>query len=320
VTFARDLVNEPANTLTPIELSERIRKMAKEKNLVFKLLGPRDMEKQGMGLLLGVARGSENEPRLIHVTYTPENASKDTRQVALVGKGLTFDAGGLSLKTSEQMETMKADMGGAAAVAGAIAAIADLKPQCIVHAIIGAAENMPDGRAIRPGDVLRSKKGLTVEVMNTDAEGRLVLGDVIAYTEEQGVKEIVDVATLTGACMIALGRVIGGCFVNDEETAKLIEDAWKRSGEMFWRMPLEPQLRELLKSEVADIKNLGERYGAAIIAALFLKEFVDPDVRWIHLDIAGPVLSNKEVGYTPKGATGFGVRTLVEYVDGPAPG
>jgi leucyl aminopeptidase len=319
VSFARDLVNEPANTLTPVELTERIRKMAKEKNLAFKMLGPRDMEKQGMGLFLGVSRGSENEPRLIHVMYTPADAPRDARQVALVGKGLTFDAGGLSLKTSEQMETMKADMGGAAAVAGALSAIADLKPPCVVHGIIGAAENMPDGRAIRPGDVLRSKKSLTVEVINTDAEGRLVLADVIAYAEEQGIQEIVDVATLTGACMVALGRSIGGCFVNDEEVAKLMEAAWKRSGEMFWRMPLESQLMELLKSEVADIKNLGERYGGAITAALFLKEFVSPGVKWAHLDIAGPVLSAKEVGYNTKGATGFGVRTLVEYVDGPGP-
>lgn len=314
--FARDLVNEPANTLTPVELAERIRKMAKEQNLGFKLLGPREMEKQGMGLLLGVARGSENEPRLVHLTYTPEGGAKSDRVIALIGKGLTFDAGGLSLKTSEGMVDMKADMGGGAAVAAAMQAIAQLKPPHVVHAIIGAAENMPDGRAIRPGDVLRSKKGLTVEVTNTDAEGRLVLGDAMTYAQEQGVNEVVDVATLTGACVVALGKVIGGAFVNDEEMANRLREAWERSGELFWRMPLEGQLRELLKSDVADIKNLGERYGGAITAALFLKEFVEGDRKWAHLDIAGPVLSTKEGGYTPKGATGFGVRTLVEYVMG----
>lgn len=315
--FARNLVNEPANTLHPIELAERIRKMAKEHNLQFKVLTPREMERQGMGLLLGVARGSENEPRLIHLTYTPDGGSKSERVIGLVGKGLTFDAGGLSLKTSEGMVDMKADMGGAAAVAATMQAIAQLKPPHVVHAVIGAAENMPDGKAIRPGDVLKSKKGITVEVLNTDAEGRLVLGDAMAYAQEQGVNEMVDVATLTGACVVALGRVIGGAFMNDEDMAAVMRAAWERSGELFWRMPLEGALRELLKSDVADIKNLGERYGGAITAALFLKEFVDGDRKWAHLDIAGPVLSNKEHGYTPKGGTGFGVRTLVEYILGP---
>jgi leucyl aminopeptidase len=316
VSLARDLVNEPANTLNPAELAERARRIAKEKNLAFKLLGPRDMEKQEMGLFVGVSRGSENEPRLIHLTYTPESPSKDARVIALVGKGLTFDAGGLSLKTSEGMMDMKADMGGGAAVLGTMQAIAELKPNAIVHGIVGAAENMPDGRAIRPGDVLKSKRGLSVEVVNTDAEGRLVLADVLAYAQEQGAKEVIDVATLTNACVVALGRAMGGVFASDEGMAQRIELAWKRSGEAFWRMPLDVALKEQLKSEVADLKNLGDRFGGAITAALFLKEFVGPDVLWAHLDIAGPVLSSKEVGYLAKGATGFGVRTLVEYVTG----
>lgn len=316
VCFARDLVNEPPNTLTPAELAERIRRMAKEKDLACKILGPREIERQGMGLLLGVARGSENEPRLIHLTYTPDGGGKNGRSIALIGKGLTFDAGGLSLKTNEGMVDMKADMGGAACVAATMQAIAELKPPHIVHAIIAAAENMPDGKAIRPGDVLRSKKGITVEVLNTDAEGRLVLADAMAYAEEQGINEMIDVATLTGACVVALGRIIGGAFTGDEETAASLRAAWERSGELFWRMPLEPQLRELLKSDVADIKNIGERFGGAITAALFLKEFVVADRKWAHLDIAGPVLSTKESGYTPKGGTGFGVRTLVEYIIG----
>lgn len=321
VSFARDLVNEPANTLTPAELAERIRKAAKEKNLGFKVLGPRDLEKQGMGLFLGVARGSEHEPRLIHLTYTPDGGVKSERVVALVGKGLTFDAGGLSLKTAEGMVEMKVDMAGGAAVAAAMLALAELKPGCVVHGIIGAAENMPDGKAIRPGDVLRSKKGTTVEVINTDAEGRLVLGDVMAYAQEQGVNEMIDVATLTGACMVALGRVVAGAFANDDDLAARLAAAWERSGELFWRMPLQPELKELLKSDVADIKNLGDRYGGAITAALFLQEFVNADVKWAHLDVAGPVISTKESGYAPKGATGFAVRTLVELVLGEmAPG
>lgn len=315
VSLARDLINEPANTLTPVELSERARRMAKDKNLAFRVLGPRDMERQGMGLLSGVARGSENEPRLIHLTYTPENVKRDARVLALVGKGLTFDAGGLSLKSSEGMLGMKADMGGAAAVLGAMQAIADVKPACIVHGIVGAAENMPDGKAIRPGDVLRSKKGVTVEVVNTDAEGRLVLADAMTYAQEQGAKELIDVATLTGACMVALGRVTAGAFMNDEGMAERLAAAWSRSGELFWRMPLETELREALKSDVADIKNMGDKYGGAITAALFLMEFVEPEVVWAHLDIAGPVMAEKDAGYIVKGGTGFGVRTLVEYVE-----
>jgi leucyl aminopeptidase len=314
VAAARDLVNEPANTLNPAELAERARRMAKEKNLAFKMFGPRDMEKQEMGLLLGVARGSDNEPRLIHLTYTPETPAKDARVIALVGKGLTFDSGGLSLKTSEGMASMKVDMGGAAAVIGAMQAVADLRPSCIVHGVVAAAENMPDGRAIRPGDVLKSKKGITVEVVNTDAEGRLVLADAIAYAAEQGAREIIDVATLTNACVVALGRSMAGAFTNDEDMARSLEAAWTKSGESFWRMPLDAELKEQLKSEIADLKNLGERFGGAISGALFLREFVGPDVKWAHLDIAGPVLSAKDVGYLSKGATGFGVRTLVEFV------
>ena len=189
-----------------------------------------------------------------------------------------------------------------------------IKPKCIVHGIIGAAENMPDGGAIRPGDILRSKKGLTVEVLNTDAEGRLVLADVLAYAQELKPAEIIDLATLTGACMVALGRTVAGAFINDDDLAVRLEAAWKRSGERFWRMPLEPDLREQLKSDVADLKNVGERYGGAITAALFLQEFIEPGTKWAHLDIAGPVLAQKEGTYVPKGATGFGVRTLVEFI------
>jgi leucyl aminopeptidase len=315
VMAARDLVNEPANTLTPTLMAEIAKRVAKTHGLGFKVLGPKDMEKQGMGLLLGVAKGSEEEPRLIHITYEPAGLAKDAPVICFVGKGLTFDSGGLSIKDSESMMAMKNDMGGGAAVIGAMQAIAQLKPACTVHGIVAATENMPDGRAIRPGDVLRSKKGLTVEVLNTDAEGRLALADAIAYALELEPTDLIDVATLTGACMVALGRLTAGYFASDEDTAQDVSKAIQRSGERFWRLPLETELREMLKSDIADIKNIGERWGGAITAALFLKEFVDgAPVRWAHLDIAGPVVSQKDTGYLAKGGTGFAVRSLVEYV------
>lgn len=315
VIAARDLVNEPANTLTPMVFAEISKKTAKLHGLDFRVLGPKDMEKQGMGLLLGVARGSEEEPRLIHLTYEPDPLPKGAPVIALVGKGLTFDSGGLSIKDAEGMMSMKVDMAGGAAVLGAMQAISQLKPSCIVHGIIAATENMPDGRAIRPGDVLRSKKGLTVEVLNTDAEGRLALADALAYALELSPTDIIDVATLTGACMIALGRTVAGYFVDDESMAHDLGRTFQRSGEKFWRLPLEADLRDTLKSDIADLKNIGERWGGAITGALFLKEFVAGSVdRWAHLDVAGPVTAAKDVGHISKGATGFGVKSLVEYV------
>ncbi|MBK6687324.1 MAG: leucyl aminopeptidase [Deltaproteobacteria bacterium] len=313
VAMARNLVNAPPNVLHPLELADRARRVAKTYDLDYKALGPKDLEKAGMNLHLGVAKGSAHEPRLIHLSYAP--AQRSERTVVLVGKGLTFDAGGLSLKTAEGMMEMKVDMGGAAAVLGAMQAIGQLKPSVNVHGIIGAAENMPDGNAIRPGDILRSKKGLTVEVLNTDAEGRLVLADALSYAQDLRPTEIIDLATLTGACMVALGRGTAGAFINDEELAKDLAAAWESSGESFWRMPLLGELREQLVSDVADLKNIGDRYGGAITGALFLREFVEPGVRWAHLDIAGPVLATKDSGHQSKGATGFGVRTLVELVE-----
>ncbi|MEL6184338.1 MAG: leucyl aminopeptidase [Myxococcota bacterium] len=316
VRFARDLVNMPPNELIPAELADRAKRMAKRHDLTFKVLHARDLERQGMNLHLGVGKGSTNEPKLIHLTYTPSSKSSQ-RVVALVGKGLTFDAGGLSLKTSEGMMTMKIDMGGAAAVLGAMEAIAISKPDCIVHGVIGAAENMPDGNAIRPGDVITGKKGVSVEILNTDAEGRLVLADALAYAQDLKPTEIIDLATLTGACMVALGPHTAGAFVRDEALFARLEQAWQASGEKFWRMPLERQLREMLESDIADIKNIGERWGGAITAALFLSEFVDSDVAWAHLDVAGPVFAGKAKGEIPKGGTGFAVRTLVELIHQP---
>lgn len=313
VAKARDLVNLPANVLTPVELADHAKRMAKKHDLVFKALTPREMEKQGMHLHLGVAKGSTNEPRLIHLTYTPAEKTSD-RVICLVGKGLTFDAGGLSIKTSEGMMTMKIDMGGAASVMGTMEAIARSKPGCVVHGVIGAAENMPDGNAIRPGDVIKGKKGISVEILNTDAEGRLVLADALAYAQDLRPTEIIDLATLTGACMVALGPLTAAVYARDEAMFDRLYAAYKETGELFWRMPLQAELRDQLDSDIADIKNIGDRYGGSITAALFLSEFVDKSIPWTHLDVAGPVWATKPGPYTPKGGTGFGVRTLVSYL------
>jgi len=315
---ARDLVNEPANALTPSVLADRCKKMSKAQELDIKVLGLRDLEKQNMNLLIGVGKGSSSEPRLIHMTYRPEKSSRSNpKSIALVGKGLTYDSGGLSLKPTDSMVTMKCDMGGAATVYGVMQAIAELKPDYVVHGIIPAAENMPDGNSIRPGDVIKSRNGLTVEVMNTDAEGRLVLADGISYALDQKPQELIDLATLTGACMVALGPHTAGAYIASEEMASELTDAWRLSCEKFWRMPLDQDLAEQLKSDIADIKNLGERWGGSITAALFLQAFVGEDFsRWAHLDIAGPVMANPKKGAGASGATGFGVRTCVEYILG----
>ena len=313
VTFARDLINMPPNELYPGELANRATEMANKRGLECTILDASELEKEKMHLHLGVGCGSSREPKLIHVKYTPTTKTSD-RVIALVGKGLTFDAGGLSLKPADAMITMKIDMGGAAAVLGAMEAIAISQPGCTVHGLVGAAENMPDGAAIRPGDIITGKKGISVEILNTDAEGRLVLADVLAYCQELKPSEIVNLATLTGACMVALGPHTAGAFVRDENLHERLEKAWRVTGEKFWRMPLSTELREQLESDVADIKNVGERWGGAITAGLFLSEFVDRNVPWAHLDVAGPVFATKPKGYIPKGGTGFAVRTLVEYV------
>ena len=312
VNLARDLVNLPANLLFPAELADRAKRLAKSRDLAYRVLTPRDMERHNMQLHLGVGRGATHEPRLIHLTYTPAEKTSD-EVIAFVGKGLTFDAGGLSLKPADAMMTMKIDMGGAAAVLGAMDAVAQSKPGCVVHGIVGAAENMPDGNAIRPGDVITGKKGISVEILNTDAEGRLVLADTLAYAQEQKPTQIIDLATLTGACMVALGPLTAAAFVRNEDLYGQLSEAWSATGEMFWRMPLQRELREQLDSDIADIKNIGDRLGGAITAALFLSEFVDAGVPWAHLDVAGPVFGSKESGHVPKGGTGFGVRTLVEH-------
>lgn len=312
--WARDLVNEPAAVLTPRALAARAVAMAKAAGLEVSVADERRIRALKMGMFLAVARGSVEPPRLIELSYVPKSAAAARRSpLCLVGKAITFDSGGLSLKPSESMVDMKTDMAGAAAVLGAMQVIAHLAPPFPVHAFMGACENMPSGNAYRLGDVLVSRIGKTVEITNTDAEGRLVLGDVLAYANERKPALLVDLATLTGACMIALGHFVAGAFGDDDQAMWNVLAAAKAAGEELWRLPIHELQKDALKSEVADLKNSGERWGGAINAAVFLKEFVGA-TPWVHLDIAGPSQSPKERGYASKGATGFGVRTLVELV------
>ncbi len=311
--WARDLVNEPAAVVTPKRLADDAEAIGKEFGLDVVVHGRKEIEKLSMGMFLAVAQGSAEGPKLIELTYLPKDAAAAKRPaVALVGKAITFDSGGLSLKPADSMVDMKTDMAGAAAVLGAMRVIAQLAPPFPVRAYMGACENMPSGNAYRPGDILTSRLGKTVEVTNTDAEGRLVLGDVLAYANDAHPALLIDLATLTGACMVALGHYIAGAWGDDKAVRPVLEAA-RRAGEEVWRLPLSPMQKDALRSDVADMKNSGERWGSAINAALFLKEFVG-DTPWVHLDIAGPSQSPKDRGYQSKGATGFGLRTLVEMV------
>ena len=314
--WARDLVNEPAGTMTPTILAQEATTMAKEVGLNIAVGDRKKITELKMGMFLGVARGSVEEPKLVHLSYVPRDPEAAKRQpICFVGKAITFDSGGLSLKPSDGMLDMKTDMAGSAAVLGAMKVVARMQPPFPVHAFFGACENMPSGNAYRLGDVLVSRLGKTVEITNTDAEGRLVLGDILAYANEQKPAAIIDLATLTGACIIALGNYICGAMGSDDQLYYDVSEAARVAGEEVWRLPLAEQYqRETLKSEIADMKNAGERAGGAINAAVFLKEFVG-ETPWLHLDIAGPSQSPKERGYYSKGATGFGVRTLVEFVN-----
>lgn len=312
VNSARDLVNEPARRVTPRVLADEARKLAREHGLECKVLSRPQIKKLGMELFLAVAQGSDEEPQLVRLAWEPARRSS-ARPVALVGKAITFDSGGLSLKTAQGMEDMKTDMAGAAAVLAAMRLVAELKPPFPVRAYFGACENMPGGDAYRPGDVITSKGGATVEVLNTDAEGRLVLADVLAWAVEEKPAAVIDLATLTGAILVALGPWIAGLFSNDEALAAELLAAARATGEPLWRMPLPPEMEELIKSPVADLKNIGGRYGGSINAALFLQHFV-AKVPWAHLDIAGPASVDKERGYNPRGGTGAGVRLLAEWI------
>ncbi|MEG4532198.1 leucyl aminopeptidase [Microcoleus sp. D2_18a_D3] len=316
VILARELVAAPANFVTPITMAETAQSLAAECGLELEILEREDCEKLGMGAFLGVALASDLPPKFIHLTYKPEGTPR--RKIAIVGKGLTFDSGGLNIKgAGSGIEMMKVDMGGAAATLGAAKAIGHIKPDVEVHFISAVTENMISGRAMRPGDILTASNGKTIEVNNTDAEGRLTLADALVFADKLGVDAIVDLATLTGACVIALGDDIAGLWSPQDSVAAEIVAASELAGEKFWRMPMEEKYFEGLKALHADMKNTGPRPGGSITAALFLKQFVK-DTAWAHLDIAGPVWTDKENGYNGPGATGFGVRTLVHWALGGA--
>jgi leucyl aminopeptidase len=307
--LARDMINEPANYMTPTQLAEIAGEMAGTYNLKLEVFDADEMKAMGMGALLGVARGSNQPPKLITLSYEGDESAEDT--IGFIGKGITFDSGGISLKPSERMEEMKNDMAGGAAIIAALSAIARLKLKVNVTGIIPATENLPSGTALKPADVLMAMSGKTIEVISTDAEGRLILADALSYAVKRNLSPLVDLATLTGACVVALGTGYSGVFSNDEQLVNRIFQAAAKSGERLWQMPMPEDYKEQLKSEIADIKNVGDRYGGAITAALFLRNFVG-DTPWAHIDIAGTASSSKEDGYMIKGATGVGVTTLVE--------
>lgn len=309
--FARELINEPANVITPTELARRAEDMAKEYGLEFDALDEARMKDLGMGALLGVAQGSAEPPRMITLTYTPKAESKET--IAIVGKGITFDTGGISIKPSDGMEKMKYDMAGGATTIGAMRAIAQLKPSVNVIGIVPTTENMPGGRAQRPGDVVRAMSGKTIEVINTDAEGRLILADAVAYARKLGATKIIDLATLTGAVSIALGDVYVALLGTDQAWLDQVLAAAKKAGEKLWQLPLDKDYREQIKSEIADIKNVGGRKAGTITAAYFIREFTE-DTPWAHLDIAGTAWNENGKPHLAVGPTGVGLRTLVNLV------
>ena len=315
VNFARDLVNGPPSEVHPAYLAEVATEIANESGLELTIFEEDELVKRKMDLLMAVGTGSAIRPRLIHLTYRPDGANDDTPSIALVGKGVTFDAGGYNIKPTGSMEDMKMDMSGSAAVLGLMKVVKDVAPSCIVHAIVPTVENLVSSTAYKPGDIYTGLNGKSVEIMNTDAEGRLIMADALCYADSLNPDKIVDLATLTGACVVALGPHIAGIFSNDDDFSKTIKDAADRAGEDMWPMPLAQKLKPMLKSRAADMKNIGQRWGGAITAALFLEEFVG-DRTWAHLDIAGPAFADKAEGHVPVGGTGFGVLTLVQLIEG----
>ena len=310
--FARSLVNEPGNVLTPTEFGRRAAAMARETGLQCEVHSTEKLHELKMGAFWSVAQGSAEPPALIIARYEPEGMT-DGPVLGLVGKGITFDTGGISIKPSDNMEKMKYDMAGGAAMLGAIRAIALLKPKVRVIAIVCATENMPDGKAQKPGDVQTAMSGKTIEIINTDAEGRLVLADGLSYAKQLGATHLIDAATLTGAVAVALGMVNAGAFSNDDETYDKFATGLSISGERFWRMPLAEEYADLIKSDIGDIKNTGGRYGGAITAAEFLHVFSE-DTPWIHLDIAGTAWIEDARPFIAKGPSGIGVRSILEWV------
>ncbi|MGO8815819.1 MAG: leucyl aminopeptidase [Terriglobia bacterium] len=309
--LTRDLVNEPSNRMTPTILAERAKEMATRFGLSCEVLGAQDIQDLKMGAFWGVAQGSQHEPaKLIVIRYSPEDAPEEP-VIGLIGKGITFDSGGISIKPSENMHEMKTDMAGGATMLGVMQAIAQLKPRVRVTALIPATENMPSGNAYKPGDVLTSMSGKTIEILNTDAEGRLVLADTLTYAKRLGCTVLIDAATLTGAVLIALGTITTGVFGWNKEWVDRVLAAADAAGEKMWQLPVDEDYRDLYKSLIADLANTGGRYGGAITGAMFIGEFAG-DTPWVHLDIAGTRWANDEKPYRAKGPTGHGVRTLVQ--------
>jgi leucyl aminopeptidase len=316
VNLARDLSNEPPNVLFPETLAAASSTMAKESNLKVQVFDFKEIQKRGMHLLSAVGQGSDRKPTMVHFSHVPAGSGAAGRErIVIVGKGITFDSGGLSIKPSAGMGDMKHDMSGAANVVGLMQIVARLKPNVEVHGIFAAAENMPDGGAYRPGDVWGSLDGKSVEVDNTDAEGRLILADALAYARTLEPTLLIDNATLTGACMYGLGSACSGWYASNEATAEAFQASVKASGELMWRMPLLEELREHMKSDSADLKNTGHKYGGSITAALFLREFIGTVQNWVHCDIAGPGMGDRVRGWDPKGGTGHGVLTFLDVVE-----
>jgi leucyl aminopeptidase len=310
--FTRELVNEPGNRMTPTILAERARKMAEEVGLKCEIFGADKIRELKMGAFWSVAQGSDEPPALIVLRYDPAGAPEKP-VIGLVGKGITFDSGGISIKPSDNMDKMKYDMAGGAAMLGAMRAVALLKPNVKVIGMVLATENMPSGKAQKPGDVQIAMSGKSIEIINTDAEGRLVLADGLHYARQLGATHLIDAATLTGACVVALGYINVGVFANDDPMYAQFAEATKRAGEKMWRLPVDAEYGEIIRSNIADIVNSGGRWGGAVTAAMFLKEFVE-DTPWIHLDIAGTAWIEDGKAWIPKGPSGVAVRSIVEYV------
>ncbi len=310
--FTRDLVNEPGNRMTPTIMADRAQAMCDEVGLACEVYGADKIKELKMGAFWSVAQGSDEEPRLIVMRYEPASAPKK-RVLGLVGKGITFDSGGISIKPGEGMEKMKYDMAGGAAMIGAMRAIAQLKPNLRVIGIVCASENMPSGKAQKPGDVQIAMSGKSIEIINTDAEGRLVLADGLNYARELGCTHLIDAATLTGACVVALGMVNAGIFANDDDFYNRFNRSLAKSGEKMWRLPVDDEYKDMIKSDIADIKNTGGRWAGATTAAMFLKEFVS-DTPWLHLDIAGVAWMEDNKPWIAKGPSGVAVRSIVEFV------
>jgi len=315
--FTRQLVNEPSNRMTPSVLAEHARKMCSETGLQCEVYGAEKIKDLKMGAFWSVAQGSDEPPALIVMRYEPAGAPQKP-MLGLVGKGITFDTGGISIKPADGMEKMKYDMAGGAAMIGAMRAIGLLKPKVKVIGIVCATENMPSGHAQKPGDVQIAMSGKSIEIINTDAEGRLVLADGLYYARQLGCTHLIDAATLTGACVVALGYVNAGVFANNDEMYQLFERALEKAGEKMWRLPLDEEYKESIRSNIADIVNSGGRWGGAVTAAMFLKEFAE-DTPWLHLDIAGTAWMEDNKAWIAKGPSGIGVRSLVQFAKDFAP-